>query len=188
MNPASSLSRLPRFFDLPAGRCLGLLAGTLWACGGDPSLPPTRVGQSILIPAAEVITLDNPGGGFTPAPPAGSKCLVGGRSFTVTLATGSVSFTKCIGDGTVPYMPMSGSRTLTATELKDLKAGLEKLTVVKAPDACITDVPMLTVTVKTATASQVYADDGFPCQVKDKPFLSRATIGEVMSQLDTLTK
>ena len=174
---------------LPACLAGGLLvAAGLFGCGGDSGLPTTTVGQSIVSPSVTVITLDNPGGGFTPAPPAGSKCLVGGRKFTVTLATATVAYTKCIGDGVAPYMPMSGSRTLTDAELKDLKAQLEKLTVVKAPDACITDVPMLTVTVQTAMGSQAYADDGFPCQVKDKPFLSRMVIGEAMAKLDTLTK
>lgn len=183
---------LPRPSDAPRGlrrsrACFAALTACLLACGGDPSVPTTTVGKSILSPAVEVITLENPGGGFTPAPPAGSKCLVGGRSFTVTLATGGVAYSKCIGDGVVPYMPMTGSRTLTASELKDLKTELEKLTVVKAADACITDVPMLSVTVKTLAASQVYVDDGFSCHIKDKPFLSRGTIGQVMNKLDGLT-
>ncbi|MBL9006039.1 MAG: hypothetical protein JNJ46_17425 [Myxococcales bacterium] len=166
----------------------GLLAVGLVACGGDGEWPPTTVGQSILSKAVTAVTLQNPGGGFTPAPPAGSKCLVGGRMFTVPLATGTVAYTKCIGDGVVPYMPMSGSRTLTDAELGDVKAQLAKLTVVKPPDACITDVPMLTVLVETSTTVQSYADDGFPCQVKDKPFLSRSVISDVMGKLDTLTK
>jgi hypothetical protein len=167
---------------------LGLLASSLAACGGDPSQPVTLVGQKILIPATDQITLDNPGGGFTPAPPAGSKCLVGGRTFSVAMATGDVTFTKCIGDGIVPYMPMSGSRRLSDADFKDLKALLEKLTVVKSVDACLADAPMLTVTVKTATASQAYIDDGFSCSIKDKPFLARSAISEAMSKLDTLTK
>jgi hypothetical protein len=164
--------------------CLALLVG----CGGDDGKPTTTIGQAIITPSVQSVVLLNPGGGFTPAPPAGSTCLVGARSFTLALESGQLQWTKCLGDGVMPYRSESGMRTLAATELKDLTAQLGKLTVVKAENGCITDVPMLSVTVKTALAEQKYVDDGFNCQVKDGPFLSRTVVTDTMNKFETYAK
>jgi hypothetical protein len=114
--------------------------------------------------------------------------LVGARTFTLSLESGQLQWTKCLGDGVMPYRSESGMRTLAATELKDLTAQLGKLTVVKAENGCITDVPMLSVTVKTALAEQKYVDDGFNCQVKDGPFLSRTVVTDTMNKFETYAK
>lgn len=157
-------------------------------CGGDDGRPVTGIGQAIFTPSVTSIALVNPGGGFTPAPPAGSTCLVGARSYTLTLTSSLLQYTRCIGDGVMPYRSESGMRTLADSELKDLTAQLGKLTVVKAENGCITDVPMLSVTVKTALGEQGYVDDGFPCQVKDRPFLSRTVITDTMNKFDPYAK
>lgn len=167
---------------------IGLLAMAATGCGGDNGLPASMVGQSIMTPSVSTVTVVNDGGGFTPAPPAGSKCLVGGRKFTLTVSTGDLTWRKCTGDGVVPYTEVSGGRALTSTELKDLTSLLEKLTVVKADGACIADAPMLSVTVQTTLATQQYVDDGFQCSVKDKPYLQRTAINDVLRMLEGYAK
>lgn len=169
------------------GLALGGLA-LLQGCGGDDGRPVTGIGQAIVTPSVKSVALVNPGGGFTPAPPAGSTCLVGARSYTLAIDSGLLQYSRCVGDGVMPYRSEAGMRTLADSELKDLTAQLGKLTVVKADNGCITDVPMLSVTVKTALAEQKYVDDGFPCQVKDGPFLSRTTVTETMNKFDPYAK
>ena len=136
-----------------------------------------------MTPSVKSVALVNPGGGFTPAPrglDVSRRCAKlhpGDRqrsSAVLALRRRRV----------MPYRSEAGMRTLADSELKDLTAQLGKLTVVKADNGCITDVPMLSVTVKTALAEQKYVDDGFPCQVKDGPFLSRTTVTETMNKFD----
>lgn len=161
---------------------------SLAACGGDDGLPVTKVGSSILTPSVHTVIVENAGGGFTPQPPAGSTCLVGGRKFTVVLSTQALAWVKCVGDGVMPYREMSGGRMLTTAELKDLTALLEKLTVVAPDGGCIADAAMLSVTVQTALATQQYVDLGFQCSVKDKPYLQRIAITDVLTKLESFAK
>ncbi len=58
----------------------------------------------------------------------------------------------------------------------------------KPDGGCIADAPMLSVTVRTALAEQQYVDDGFQCSVKDKPYLVRTAINDVLTQLESYTK
>jgi hypothetical protein len=169
------------------GLALGLVLGGS-GCGGDDGRPVTSPGGSIFTPSVTTVDVVNQGGGFTPSPPAGSTCLVGGRRYKLTVGSGQLDWVKCIGDGVVPYREQSGSRPLLGSELKDLTTLLGKLTVVAPDGGCIVDAPMLSVTMTTALASQQYVDNGFQCSVKDKPYLLRTAIDDVLNQLDTLAK
>jgi hypothetical protein len=126
------------------------------------------------------------GGGFAPQPPPGSTCTVGAKKFTLTVASRGLSWTRCVGNGTSAYQPMSSSRGLTETELKDLGPVLENLRVVKPTGSCIADASMLTVSITTPLGAQDYVDDGFQCAVKDKPLLDRQALNQVLDRLNTL--
>lgn len=166
---------------------LALGAG-LVACDGDGGQPVKTEGSSIMISSVVSVRVTHEGGGFTAPPPAGSMCLVGARKFDLVLATRALTWTLCVGDGVMPYRETPGGRTLTATEFTDLKTLLRKLTVVKPDFGCLADAPMLTVTVRTATAEQQYVDDKFQCHVPDKPYLRRSAIDDVLKKLETFTK
>lgn len=160
------------------------------ACGGDftpTTMPPvTDTGSSIWNSSVQTLVVENHGGGFTPQPPPGSTCLVGAKKFTLTVATSALAWTRCVGDGKTAYTETSGGRTLTAAEMKSLDPVLGELKVVKPDGACITDSPILTVTVTTPVATQEYVDSGSQCSTSSKPLLTRDAIQGSLDKLNTL--
>lgn len=170
--------------------CCGALG---WlGCGGDgdgggPQPPATQVGQSVWNSSVTMLEAQDQGGGFVPQPPPGSTCMVNAKKFTLTVASRGVAWTRCVGDGKAAYMETSGSRTLSETEFKNLLPLLENLRIVKPTGFCIADASMLTVKAATPLGTQDYVDDGFQCQVKDKPLLDRGTIYQVLTRFDQLT-
>lgn len=170
--------------------CCGVLGGM--GCGGTgdggpPQPPATQVGQSVWNSSVTLLEAQDQGGGFVPQPPPGSTCKVNAKKFTLTAATRGVAWTRCVGDGKAAYMETSGSRTLSETEFKNLLPLLENLRIVAPNGGCIADASMLTVKATTPLGAQDYVDDGFQCQVKDKPLLDRGTISQVLDRFDELT-
>lgn len=170
------------------GLAASLVTLTL-ACGGDfsPVTPPsTDPGDGVWNASVQVLVVENQGGGFTPQPPPGSTCLVGAKKFTLTVATSALAWTRCVGDGKTAYTEMSGGRTLSAAEMKALDPVLGELKVVKAGNGCITDAPILAVTVTTPVATQGYIDSGSQCTASGKPLLNRDAIQGSLDQLNDL--
>ena len=126
-------------------------------------------------------TLRSDGGGFVPAPPAGSTCQFGAVRYTLGVAARSLAWTRCQGQAPTPYSEVSGNRTLTDAELKDLSQTLGNLRVVGNQGACGADKPLLTIAVRTSVGSVTFADSFYACSIKDKPLLeSRAVDAAVV--------
>lgn len=169
---------------------LGLGLGGLGCGAGDSGAttpPPTQPGKSVWSTSTTTLVAADQGGGFVPQPPPGSTCTVNAKKFTLTVATRSVAWTRCVGDGKVAYMETSGTQTLSETDYKNLLPLLENLMVVKPDGGCIADASMLTLNVTTPLGAQDYVDDGFQCQVTDKPLLDRGTLFGVIDRLNKLT-
>lgn len=164
----------------------GLGCGAL-GDGGPPQPPTTESGKSVFSSSTTTLVAQDLGGGFVPQPPPGSTCTVNAKKFTLTVATRAVAWTRCVGDGKVAYMETSGTQTLSETDFKNLVPLLENLRVVSPDGGCIADASMLSIRVTTPIGAQDYVDDGFQCQVKDKPLLDRGTIYQVIERLNTLT-
>ena len=172
---------------------LGLFfaAGALSGCGGggggpmgdDP--PATSIGQSVYSTAVQKVVAKHDGGGFRPAPPAGSTCGEGGGTYTLTVATQNLAWIKCVGDGKVAYTETTGSRTLTAAEFKDLSDSLEKLKIVSAT-VCGADKAKLALSVTTGGGTQDYGDSFYGCEIKDRPLVDFSQLGEVLSKFRSL--
>lgn len=165
---------------------LGLVLG-LGCDGGAVQPPVTESGKSVWNSSVNLLVAQNLGGGFTPQPPPGSTCLVGAKKFTLTVATRKLDWVRCVGDGKTAYVEMTGSRGLSETEFKNLGPLLENLRVVAPTGGCIADAAMLTVSVRTPLGAQDYVDDGFQCEVKDRPLLDRGAINQTLDRLDSFT-
>lgn len=171
-----------------------LLSTALVACGGgggppdDPNAPPsTSVGQAVVSSATRTVVVENKGGGFIPAPPMGSTCLPGARKFTVTLATGTVDSSVCIGSSTMPYMPKTATTTLTPAQLAEARTVLEAIKVVARTMQCAADAPLLTVTVTNSGGTRDYIDDLDQCSDTTKPVVARSAIQAALDKLASLT-
>jgi hypothetical protein len=162
----------------------------LFGCGGSgggSDVPPTTPGESIVTDATQRVVAENAGGGFRPAPPAGSTCAAGAVKYTLTIATRTVDYTRCVGDGVAPYMPKTGSKTLTAAEYATVTPALDALKVVKSDGGCVADAPFLYLTVATATAEQKYVDDLDSCSVTGLPLVARTALQNLLDKLAPLT-
>jgi hypothetical protein len=156
------------------------------ACGGSgPEPPVTGVNDSIYTSSVQTLIAESSGGGFTPQPPPGSQCLVGAKRYTLTVAERDFQYVRCEGNGRDPYLENSGGRTLTESEYATLEPLLRALKVVKMGGGCITDSPVLSVTVTTSLGQQQYIDDGSQCSQPDKPNLDRGAINDVLTRFDT---
>ncbi len=165
---------------------LGLVLG-LGCDGGAVQPPVTESGKSVWNSSVNLLVAQNLGGGFTPQPPPGSTCLVGAKKFTLTVATRKLDWVRCVGDGKTAYMETTGGRSLSEAEFKNLVPLLENLRVVKANGSCIADAAMLTLSITTPLGSQDYVDDGFQCEVKDRPLIERGALNQTLDRLDTFT-
>ncbi|MFO0620525.1 MAG: hypothetical protein U0745_03940 [Polyangia bacterium] len=165
-----------------------MMAGALALLGCGPSTGPvTMVGASIFTSDVQVLVAEDYGGGFAPAPPPGSTCVMGAAKYSLTVATKTVDWTRCLVKGTDPYKPVSGSKVLTDAEYKNLSLYLENLTVAAPGSACGADKSILEVTITTPSGKQVYGDSFYSCTIKDKPLLKTETISSLFQQLYNLT-
>jgi len=156
-------------------------------CGVAGDQPPaTGAGQSIWNSSVSVLVAQDLGGGFVPQPPQGSSCLSGAKKFTLTVASRGLAWTRCVGSATTPYQPVSDSRVLSDTELKDLGAVLGNLRVVARTGACAADASTMTATVTNPLGTQDYVDDLSQCAVQDKPLLDRQTLTQALDRFSTL--
>jgi len=126
--------------------------------------------------ATQVVAWDH-GGGFTPPPPAGSQCAVGAQKYTLDVATQKVDYETCkLTNWQTPLTKVTGSKTLSATELKkvtDALSGLKKST----SNICGADKPLLDVAITSASnGTTTYKDDFYSCN-GNGPYVSN--IGDV---------
>lgn len=104
------------------------------------------------------------GGGFTPPPAAGSTCALGAAKYTLDIATKSLSWETCkFVDWQTPMHSVSGSKTLTAAQLKKVDAAMNQVKVTDQ-DICGADKPMLNISVTSAAKGTVqYTDSFYAC-------------------------
>jgi hypothetical protein len=128
-------------------------------CGWDFSPCPA------VVPAdAQVLSAINAGGGFVPAPPAGSACGLGEESYILTLATKTLAFYTCNAPaGGVPYAKQSGSTVLADADVANVKAAFNALAQPNPADACAADFQELRVEIQNPAKTQVYFDSRSVC-------------------------
>jgi hypothetical protein len=108
---------------------------------------------------------ENKGGGFVAPPPPGSTCGVGVEKFTFDVATSTLSWEVCKWvDSTTPMHMVTGSKVLTAAQLKKVDAAMNAVKVTHG-DNCGADKPLLDISVATAThAAKTYTDNFYECR------------------------
>lgn len=170
--------------------CLWMLGGASGLGCGSDGAPPTSVGQAIWNSDVTTLILEQRGGGFVPPAPTGSTCQLGSGRYTLTPATRDLSWTRCTGDykSMKPYTQVTGQRTLSVPELKDLSGALEKLKVVANENLCGADKPTQEATVITARGAQVYGDSFYSCSIKDRPLLDSGALSQALSSIAALAQ
>lgn len=166
-----------------------VLALSLFGCGSDDpnAPPPTSTGAAVVTSSTRTVIVENKGGGFIPQPPAGSSCLPGARAYTLTSATSTVDYRICVGDSMTPYKIQSGQKVLSASQLSELRAVLDRIKVVARTMSCAADAPLLTVTATTAGGTQDYIDDLDQCTDNTKPVVGRDAIQAALDKMAALT-
>lgn len=169
-------------------RNLMMMVGSLALLGcGSPTGPVTMEGASIFTSDVQLLEMEDYGGGFVPQPPLGSMCMLGAARYTLTVATKTIDWTRCLIKGTEPYKTVSGKKVLTDAEFKNLSPYLENLTVAGPSSACGADKSIVEIRVTTPSRTQVYGDSFYSCMIKDKPLIKTETISVVMQQFYNLT-
>ncbi len=136
------------------------------ADAGDALATAPDASAAVWPPGATKLVAENQGGGFTPAPPAGSTCLVGAALYTVTVAGKVLAYRECQPTGSSgAYAWKEGQRALTDTEYGALTAALGKVTIASR-QICGADKPVLTLKVTTASGDTDYADSFYSCMKK----------------------
>ncbi len=134
--------------------------------GVDASKADTGVdgGEGGIWPAnATEVVAETAGGGFVPPSPPGSECNFGQQKYSLAVPTKVLTFEKCITDGfDIPYKLAKGTQTLTAAEFASVDKAMKGLAPATGT-ACGADKPVLTITVKTPTASKLYYDSFYQC-------------------------
>ncbi len=122
-------------------------------------------GGVILPASATRFVAEEKGGGFRPAPPAGSTCPVGASLNTVVVATRAFSYRDCVsaGTATAPFMWKEGQRTLSETEYTSLTRAIGQMTPASRM-ICGADKPALIFTVTTPAGEMAYLDSFYSCQ------------------------
>jgi hypothetical protein len=115
---------------------------------------------------AETLSADSAGGGFTPTPPAGSKCSYGAEHYTLQIKTSLFTFARCAAGATPadPLQLVQGSRTLATAELASVDTAMKAVTLAKDGTACGADKGVYTVSVKTPAGETIYYDSFYACQ------------------------
>jgi hypothetical protein len=104
------------------------------------------------------------GGGFTPPPAPGSTCAIGAAKYTLDIASKNLTWETCkFVDWQTPMHSVSGSKTLTASQLKKVDAAMKQVKVTNE-DICGADKPLLNISVTSASKGTVeYTDSFYAC-------------------------
>jgi hypothetical protein len=139
--------------------------------GGDggPAVDGGDSGDSGAVTAAvwpgdaTKMVAEDRGGGFAPAPPAGSQCQ-GGATYTMTVADKLLVWSLCQATmpGVQPYQIVTGQRTLTGPEMDMLTALLGNVTLSTQP-SCGADKQTLALKVTSPRGEREYLDDFYSC-------------------------
>jgi hypothetical protein len=106
------------------------------------------------------------------------------------IASGLLSWTECRVNGTganaSDYVPASDSRTLTPSELANLRAAIAAVQV-SDRTICGADKPQLTLTVFQGSDQQVYGDDFYACLKTYSAFVTSETLDPLFAAFTQLT-
>lgn len=157
---------------------------------GQCTWTPASCGKVV---GADVTTLAaiSPGGGFTPAPPAGSDCTYGEQSFTVTLAASSIKYSDCVDPGAGGALKLAtGTKQLTASDLEAVKAAFEGLQPRGPSTGCVADLPEMRVEIANPNKTQTYYDARSECNVGNGRAAAQgvASVFQVMRKVAGLTQ
>ena len=139
----------------------------LVGCAGDHV---TQVGKPVVDSSVRKLVLDNRGGGFGPFSPPDAACDIQKATYTATIADHGLAWQFCVGSGSGPYTPVSGSRALSDTEWNGLSATFAQL-VVASGTTCGADKPMVALIVTTSDDLE-YGDVFYACSIHDKPLIA----------------
>ncbi len=131
----------------------------------------TTPGASVVTADATKVVVANHGGGFAPQPPAGSQCGIGEAEFSVDFSKSTLAWSRCVPQNPgAPLLLRSGSRSLSASALRDLRTKLNGVKVTTTPDTCGADKPFETVTVTGSGGSFEYLDAFYSCGDRSRPY------------------
>jgi hypothetical protein len=118
----------------------------------------TQPGAAVVVDCTRQVVLRRLGDGYRPATPAGSMCD-GETSYTLDLTDATLAWSVCnYGNFSAPYTLDTGTRTLTADELKAARAALEQVTVWVTVMGAVADIPTSTIDVTLPSQTQHYED------------------------------
>lgn len=159
--------------------CVGAWSCASNACSYKCGVVPVDPG---IWPAdATQLVAENAGGGFVAPPPAGSTCAVGRAKYTFDVATKKLAWEECSwNDQGKPFHMETGSRTLTAAEIKKIDAAMDGVSIAKEK-ICGADKPMLNVAVTTPAGKKTYTDAFYSCLGGNRTFVNG--IDEVFSAM-----
>jgi hypothetical protein len=150
--------------DAGAGADAAVDAGDGGTADGKPDGAGEAGSTSDEVWPADAIKMvaEDRGGGFGPAPPAGSACQWSG-TYTLTVATKNLAWRLCQPPAPgAPYQLVISQRTLTDFERDALVAALDKVAVSTAP-SCGADKGVLALKVTTAAGEKEYLDNFYAC-------------------------
>ncbi len=161
------------------------------ACGSGGREPfATEAGTSVLVGSATEVAVESLGGGFAPPPPAGAACDPQKWRDDVVFTTGLLSWTKChvtnTGADPSEYVPAPGSRTLTPSELADVRAAIDAVRV-SSLASCGADKPQLTLTVFQGSDQLVYGDEFYACAKMYPAYVTSLSLDALVATLTQLT-
>lgn len=141
-----------------------------------------RPGERVLVDETLSVVLTNDGGGYGPTPPAGSTCN-GESEYRYDLDRRELTWSECpIAGGSQPWREVSGARTLDRDD-HDRVVEVLRAIVVSSEEICGADKPVLTITVKTEGAEQLYTDSFYSCRGDAAPYVDGidGALSELMS-------
>jgi hypothetical protein len=159
------------------------------ACGSDQELPPLTTGASVLRSNVTQATLRSLGGGYGPGTPAGAPCDPGQSSYTVVLATSTLTYGRCrvVGDvnTAASYMPESGQLSLSPAQMAMVRTALEAVKVSNRR-TCGADKGVVELEVDTPTQNLTYGDDFYGCEPNYQAFVDTDGLDHLYTVLSAL--
>jgi len=167
-----------------------LVAATLAASCSSEGLE-TRSGNSVLVPSVTKAVFVSKGGGLVQPTPTGAPCDPQKFSYTLDLAASRLAWSTCTvtGDYQSPssYMPATGERELTPTELAQAKAALAGV-VVSDRRVCGAYKPTFELQVASPQDQLVYGDDFYGCTAQYQQYVVSEGLDTFNTTLGALAK
>jgi hypothetical protein len=160
------------------------------ACGSKDGSPfATAPGATVLIGSATEVAVESVGGGFAVPPPSGAACDPQKWRDDIVFSTGVLSWRRCqvnnAGVDPSDYVKAPGSRTLTQSELADLRTAIDAVQV-SSVRTCGADKPTLTLTVFEGSDHLLYVDDFYGCLKSFSAFVTSPQLDALVSMFTQL--